>query len=222
MTGAEQNGSSPTGDAALGEVLAGGRLTADPGVLLGYLSGRCEATSLTIGSGGTIRSGSVLYAGTTIGNNFATGHNVVVREECTIGNNSSVWSNSVIDYGCVIGDDVKIHTNCYVAQFTIIEDGAFLAPGVSIANDLYPGDPESAARMGGPVIGAGAQIGVNTTLLPYVKIGAGAIIGSGSVVSRDIPAGMVAIGNPARPHRPVSDLPPIGERVPEDLDLRDR
>lgn len=201
----------------LGIVVADGHYDADPGVLLAYLSGRCDETSLVLGAGAVIRSGSVIYAGTRIGHRFATGHNVVIREECTIGDDASVWSNSVVDYGCRIGDRVKIHTNCYVAQFTTIGDDAFLAPGVSVANDLYPGDPRSAERMGGPTIGAGAQIGVNATLLPYVTIGEGSIIGSGSVVAKDIPPGVVAFGNPAKPHRAVTDLPPIDDRVPEHL-----
>lgn len=200
-----------------GDLIAGDGLVADEGVHLAYISGRCPDRQLVIGTGAAIRSGSVVYAGTTIGENFTTGHNVVVREECAIGNDVSIWSNSIIDYGCSIGDRVKIHSNCYVAQFTVIEDDAFLAPGVSIANDLYPGDDESADKMAGPIIGAGAQIGVNSTLLPYVRIGAGAIIGSGSVVSRDIPDGMVAFGNPARVHRAVSELPAIDLRVPEDF-----
>ena len=208
---------TPTGlltSPPLGTVVGGPDLQADPGVLLAYLSGRCRAEVLTLGTGAVLRSGTVLYAGSTIGDRFTTGHNVVVREENLIGDDVSVWAGSVVDYGCTIGHGVKIHTNCYVAQFTVIGDGAFLAPGVSIANDLYPGDSESAARMVGPVIGAGAQIGVGCVLLPNVRIGERAVVGSGSVVSRDVPAGMVAFGNPARVHRAVADLPPIEERLP--------
>ena len=52
--------------------------------------------------------------------------------------------------------------------------------------------------MAGPRIGAGTQIGVNVTILPFVRIGAGALIGAGSVVTRDVPATTVAFGNPAR------------------------
>ncbi len=207
-------------DQIMGELVGAADLEIDPSVLLAYLSGRCPDRRLELGPEARIRSGSVVYAGSRIGHGFTTGHNVVIREECEIGDGVSVWSNSVVDYGCRIGDRVKIHTNCYVAQFTVIEDDAFLAPGVSVANDLYPGDDESAERMAGPVIEAGAQIGVNVTLLPYVRIGAGSIIGSGSVVSRDIEPGVVAFGNPARVHRAVSDLPPIEDRVP--LDLRQR
>lgn len=185
----------------------------DPGVTVGYPVARRPGVPLTLGPGARLRSGTVLYAATRIGRGLQTGHTVVIREDCEIGDDVSVWSNTVIDYGCRIGHRVKIHSNCYVAQYTVIEDDAFLAPGVSIANDLYPGDEDSARLMTGPHIGAGAQIGVNVTILPFVRIGAGAMIGSGAVVTRDVPAGMVAYGNPAVPRRPVSDLPDIVHRV---------
>ena len=91
-----------------------------------------------------------------------------------IGDDVSIWSNTVVDYGCRIGDRVKIHSNCYIAQYTEIGDDAFLAPGVTIANDLYPGQAATRRElMSGPSIGAGAQIGVNVTVLPYVRIGDG-------------------------------------------------
>jgi acetyltransferase-like isoleucine patch superfamily enzyme len=189
------------------------RWVLDPGVTVGYPVTRRPGRPLALGPGARLRSGTVLYDATTIGAGFETGHGVVIREDCEIGDHVSVWSNTVVDYGCRVGDGVKIHSNCYVAQFTVIEDGAFLAPGVSIANDLYPGDDESAKLMTGPHIGAGAQIGVNVTILPFVRIGAGAMIGSGSVVTRDVPAGMVAYGNPALPRRRVADLPGIAGRV---------
>jgi acetyltransferase-like isoleucine patch superfamily enzyme len=137
----------------------------------------------------------------------------VVREECALGDDVSIWANSVVDYGCRIGNRVKIHSNCYVAQYTEIEDDAFLAPGVTIANDLYPGRPGSRQVMSGPHIGAGARNGVNVTILPFVRIGAGALIGAGSVVTRDVPPGMVATGNPARVRHHVDELVRIGDRV---------
>lgn len=188
----------------------------DDGVILNYPVERFEAAELIIGSDARLRSGTILYAGSTIGRGFTTGHNVIVREECVIADDVAIWSNSVIDYGCRIGASVKIHTNCYIAQHTIIEEGAFLAPGVNIANDLYPGSDRSAELMTGPVIGAGAQIGVGVTILPYVTIGEGALIGSGSVVSRDIEPHMVAVGNPARVTKPVGDLRPIDDRIDDE------
>jgi acetyltransferase-like isoleucine patch superfamily enzyme len=191
-------------------------MQADHGVLVGYPVSRASAEPLVLGAGARLRSGTVLYDGSTIGRGLQTGHGVVIREACEVGDDVSVWTNTVIDYGCRIGHRVKIHCNCYVAQYTELEDDVFLAPGVMIANDLYPGDRRSAQLMAGPRIGAGAQIGVNVTILPFVRIGAGALIGAGSVVTRDIPAATVAFGNPAAPRRTVGELPGIDERVVTD------
>jgi acetyltransferase-like isoleucine patch superfamily enzyme len=191
-------------------------INADPGVEIGYPAARVAGAELTIGQDARLRSGTILYAGSRIGDRFETGHHVVVREQCEIADDVSVWSNSVIDYGCRIGAGVKIHTNCYVAQYTEIGPGAFLAPGVTIANDLYPGSAESAEVMSGPSIGAGAQLGVNVTVLPFVRIGENCLVGAGSVVTRDLPAGTVAFGNPARVRGLVGELEDISARIRPD------
>lgn len=188
-------------------------LVADDDVILGYASPRASDAPLLLGSGARLRSGTVLYAGSEIGERFQTGHHVIVREETRIGDDVSVWSNTVIDYGCVIGSRTKIHCNCYVAQFTVMEDDVFLAPGVTIANDLFPGDADSADAMAGPYIQAGAQIGVNATILPYVTIGAGSLVAAGAVVTKDVPAGVVVRGCPAVVTCRVADLRDIAGRV---------
>jgi acetyltransferase-like isoleucine patch superfamily enzyme len=186
---------------------------ADDGVVVGYPVSRGSGGPLVLGAGARLRSGTTLYDGTSVGTGLQTGHGVVVREGCVIGDDVAIWSNSVVDYGCRIGNRVKIHCNCYVAQFTELDDDVFLAPGVTIANDIYPGDERSADMMSGPRIGRAAQIGVNSTILPFVRIGAGALIGAGSVVTRDIAPGMVAFGNPATEHGAVADLRSLDERI---------
>ena len=188
-------------------------LEVDDGVVIGYASERTTARSLVLGSGARLRSGTVIYEGSRIGARFETGHNVIVREACVIGDDVCIWSNSIIDYECLIGARVKVHANCYVAQFSELRDGVFLAPGVTLANDLYPGSEASASVMSGPLIEDGAQIGANATVLPYVTVGRGAIIGAGAVVSRDIPAGTVAYGCPAVPRRRVDELRDIDQRI---------
>ena len=192
----------------------------DDSVIVGYVSDRGEPTALSIGREARLRSGTVIYGGSTIGERLQTGHNVVIREEVRLGDDVSIWSNSVVDYGCVIGDRVKIHSNCYVSQFTELEDDVFMAPGVTIANDLYPGNSDSGEAMAGPLIREGAQIGVNVTLLPYITVGRGAIIGAGAVVTRDVPDGMVAYGTPAVPVRPVPDASYVASRVLPARELR--
>ncbi len=190
-----------------GEVVLGANAVLDDGCKIGYLSPRKGVERiLKIGDNAVVRTGTVIYAGSTIGDHLETGHNVVIREENEIGSRFSIWNNSVIDYGCRIGDNVKIHCNVYVAQFTIMEDDVFLAPGVTIANDIHPGCPDSKECMKGPVIKKGAQIGVNVTILPFVVIGEGALVGSGAVVTKDVPAGAVVFGNPARVHGRAEDL----------------
>lgn len=196
-------------------------LQADEGVTIGYPTERIPGDLLVLGTDARLRSGTVVYLGSRIGDRFQTGHHVIVREECVIGDDVSLWSNSVIDYGCRIGDGVKIHSNCYVAQYTEIAEGAFLAPGVTIANDFYPGDEDSAQHMCGPSIGPWAQIGVNVTILPFVRIGARCLVGAGSVVTRDLPPGTVAYGNPATVRGSIDDLPKVASRL-ERIDATSR
>jgi acetyltransferase-like isoleucine patch superfamily enzyme len=194
----------------------------DRDVLIGYPSDRGRYGNTTMGIDARLRSGTVIYDGCMIGARFSTGHHVVVREQNVVGDDVSIWTNSVVDYGCRIGSRVKIHSNCYIAQFTVIDDDAFLAPGVTIANDLYPKVPGSRTFMTGPHIGSGARVGVNVTLLPFVRIGVNALIGSGSVVTRDIPDNAVAYGSPARVHGLVNGLTDIIERVVPAEDGADR
>lgn len=182
----------------VGVVHLGEGAVIDPDAILGYLSPRKGiGEELHIGPQARIRSGCVIYAGSKIGAHLETGHNTIIREQNEIGAHFSIWNNSVLDYGCTIGDGVKIHCNVYVAQFTVIEDDVFLAPGVKIANDYHPGCPESRECMRGPHLKKGCRVGVNVTILPYVMIGEGTLVGSGSVVTKDLPAGVVAYGNPA-------------------------
>ena len=183
------------GAAILPGVELGAPRSIDPGVILGYRSTRrADPGPLVLGEGALLRSGTVLYAGSRIGRNLETGHGAVIREENEIGDDVSVWSHGTIDYGCRIGDRVKIHVQCYVAQFSVIEADAFLAPGVRFANDKYPVSRD----LKGPVVRRGAVLGVNATLLPGVEIGAGATVGAGAVVTRNVPPGAVVAGNPAR------------------------
>ena len=168
----------------------------DPRAVVGELPGRKIADlTLSIGPHAIIRSFSVIYAGSRIGAHLETGHGAVIREENRIGDDFSIWNNSTVDYGCVIGSRVRVHTGVYIAQFTVIEDDVFLAPGVMIANDRHPICRDC---MRGPTIKRGARVGINATLLPEVVVGEAALVGAGAVVTRDVPARAVVVGNPAR------------------------
>jgi len=190
-----------------GEVIIGKDAKIDPNVVLGYKTGRkIDDYTLRIGDGAAIRCNTVIYGGTTIGSGLQTGHGVTIREQNEIGDNFNLWNCSTIDYGCKIGNNIKIHCNCYIAQFTVIEDNAFMAPGVTIANDLHPGCQFSQPCMKGPHIEEGVEIGVNVTILPFVRIGAHSVIGSGAVINKDVPPGSVVVGNPGRVICGIHDL----------------
>jgi acetyltransferase-like isoleucine patch superfamily enzyme len=165
--------------------------------------------ALHIGPNAVIRAFTVIYVGSRIGSHLETGHGAVIREENRIGDQLSIWNHSTIDYGCVIGHRVRIHTGVYVAQFTTIEDDVFLAPGVMIANDRHP---VCRGCLQGPTIKRGARIGINATLLPAVVIGERALVGAGAVVTKDVPAGAVVAGNPARV---VGDVDELDQRMRE-------
>lgn len=180
--------------------------TIDETAELGYLTGRSiPDLALKIGHSAHIRTGTIIYAGSTIGTYLQTGHNVIIREENIIGDHVEIWSNSIIDYGCRIGDHVKIHANVYIAQFTTIEDDVFLAPGVTIANDPHP-LCRQCTQENGPTIKCGARIGINVTILPGVVIGESVLVGAGTVVTKDVPNKAVFYGNPGRVAKSVDEI----------------
>jgi acetyltransferase-like isoleucine patch superfamily enzyme len=160
-----------------------------------------------LGDGAVIRSHTVIYAGNTIGRNFQTGNKVNIRESNVIGNNVSVGTLSVIEHHVEIGDGVRIHTQVFIPEFSVLEEGCWIGPNVVFTNAKYPLSPGVKDRLAGPIIRKGAKIGANATLLPGVIVGENALVGAGAVVVRDVPAGAVVAGNPARVIRTVSQLP---------------
>jgi acetyltransferase-like isoleucine patch superfamily enzyme len=160
-----------------------------------------------IGSGALIRSHTVIYAGNRIGSNFQTGHGVLVREENEIGDDVSIGSGSVIEHHAKIGHGVRLHSNCFVPEFSVLEDECWLGPQVVLTNAKYPRSAGVKERLAGPCVGRRSKIGANATLLPGVRIGAGALVGAGAVVTKDVPPGAVVAGNPAQTIGRVSSLP---------------
>lgn len=176
----------------------------DP-VQLGFPSrehlGKKEWPGVTVGDDCIIRSGSILYSDVVIGSQCQTGHNVMIREKTVIGNHTAVGTSTVIEGNVIIGDNVSIQSQAFIPTNTKIGSNVFIGPNVVITNDKYP--PTGIGGLVGATIDDFAAIGANVTLLPGVKIGRAAVVAAGSVVTKDVPAGMMAMGNPAR----LRDLP---------------
>ncbi|UCC34042.1 MAG: transferase [Candidatus Bathyarchaeota archaeon] len=182
----------------------------------GFKPGQLE---LVIGDFPTIRSGTIIYAGNIIGNRFQTGDNARIRENNRIGDSVSIGAGSVVECGCEMKDYARIHSNCFISEYTIINENAWIGPGVNMTNVLHPPCPAFKKHapirgercLNGPVINKCAVIGAGATILPGVVIGESAIVGAGSVVNSDIPERCVVAGNPAKVVKKIGDLDcPLG------------
>ena len=164
------------------------------------------STRTVIGARSLLRSHTVVYAGNVIGERFATGHHALVRESNTIGDNVSIGSLSVVEHHVTIGNGVRIHSQCFIPEYSLLEDGAWIGPRVTITNAPFPKCPDVSKCMRGVIIERDARIGANATLLPGVRIGARALVGAGAVVTRDVAPGTLVVGNPARATKTLDEL----------------
>jgi acetyltransferase-like isoleucine patch superfamily enzyme len=159
-----------------------------------------------IGAGVVIRSHSVIYAGNQIGNHFQTGHHVVVREDNVIGDDVSVGSLSCVEHHVTIGSGVRIHSQVFIPEYSVLEEESWIGPQVLITNARYPRSRNVKNSLKGATIRKRAKIGGGCTLLPGVDIGENSLVGAGSVVTKNIPAGEVHAGQPARFFKKISEL----------------
>src|SRR5689334_22200769 len=129
---------------------------------------------------------------------------------CTIGDESRIGTFVEIQKGARIGQKVKISSHTFICEGVTIEDEVFIGHGVIFTNDTFPrattGDgalqTEKDWHVERTLIKRGASIGSGATILSNVTVGERAMVGAGSVVTRDVPAGVVVAGNPARLLRP--------------------
>jgi acetyltransferase-like isoleucine patch superfamily enzyme len=159
-----------------------------------------------IGDNAVIRSHVVIYAGNRIGKNFRAGHKANVREHNRIGDDVSIGTLSVVEHHVQIGSGVRIHTQVFVPEHSILMEGAWIGPNAVLTNAKYPNFLDTKKHLIGPTIGQGARVGANATILPGVVVGRDSLVGAGAVVTRDVPAGKIVAGNPARVTGEVASL----------------
>ena len=125
---------------------------------------------------------------------------------CSIGDNSGIGAFVEIQKNATIGSNCKISSHTFICEGVTIEDEVFVGHNVAFINDMYPratnasGKPQTEAdwKVDRTLVKRGASIGSGATILANVTIGERAIVGAGSVVTRDVPAGAIVAGNPAR------------------------
>jgi acetyltransferase-like isoleucine patch superfamily enzyme len=156
-----------------------------------------------------VSSGKENAAATCILNDVTLGERVIFYSfvnlyGCAIGDDTRIGAFVEIQRGASIGKRCKISSHTFVCEGVHVGDDVFVGHGVMFINDKTPrasidGKPISSEwKMEETFIEDGASIGSNATILCGVRIGKAALIGAGSVVTRDVPAGAVVAGNPAR------------------------
>jgi UDP-2-acetamido-3-amino-2,3-dideoxy-glucuronate N-acetyltransferase len=122
----------------------------------------------------------------------------IVLKGAKIGSNCNVNAQCFIENDVVIGDNVTVKCGVQLWDGITIEDNVFIGPNATFTNDKYPRSKVYPEQFSRTVIKKGASIGANATILCGVTIGENAMVGAGSVVTRDVPAGELWFGNPAK------------------------
>jgi UDP-2-acetamido-3-amino-2,3-dideoxy-glucuronate N-acetyltransferase len=125
---------------------------------------------------------------------------------CEIGDGTKIGSFVEVQKGARIGHHCKVSSHTFICEGVTVEDDVFIGHGVNFINDNYPRATTAAGKLQGDsdwqvaptVVQRGASIGTGATILGGVQIGPRAIVGAGSVVTRDVPADTIVAGNPAR------------------------
>ena len=159
-----------------------------------------SGAATVIGPGAVIRAGAIVYAGTEVGGGTVVGHHTLLRSFVTVGADTQLGHNLTIERASRIGDRVRCSPGSHLTSSCVLADQVFLGAGVRTVNDreMIWRDPGREPELLPPSFGHGARVGSGVTTLAGVTVGDHALVGAGSVVTKDIPAGAVAYGVPAR------------------------
>ena len=123
---------------------------------------------------------------------------VVILPGAVIGRDGNICSHCFIENQVVVGDRVTVKCGVQLWDGITLEDDVFVGPNATFTNDREPRSRNAKATMLSTLVKKGASIGANATILPGLTIGEGAMVGAGSVVTKDVPPRTLVLGNPAR------------------------
>lgn len=135
---------------------------------------------------------------TNIGENTNIWQFCVVFPEARIGTGCNICAYVLIENEVVVGNDVTVKSGVQLWDGVTLEDNVFVGPNVTFTNDLFPRSKNPDWKLSKTVVKKGASIGANATIICGITIGEGSMIGAGSVVTKDVPAGEIWVGNPAK------------------------
>ena len=158
-----------------------------------------------VGAGATIGANAVVLAGASVGERAVVGDQAHVRERSGVGAESVVGRGSAVENDVAIGVRVRIQTNCYLTAYSVVEDDAFVGPGVVTMNDQTMGRHPAGQALAGAVLRRACRVGGGSSLLPGVEIGEEAFVAAGALVTRSVAPRAVVMGVPAREVREVPD-----------------
>ena len=138
-----------------------------------------------------------------IGNNTNIWQYCVIFPEAKIGDNCNICANVLIENDVTVGNNVTVKSGVQLWDGVTVEDNVFIGPNVTFTNDLFPRSKVHPKEYAKTIIKKGASIGANSTIVCGHTIGENAMIGAGSVVTHDVPAGELWYGNPARSIRKI-------------------
>ena len=152
--------------------------------------------------GAFIRSHNIIYAGSSFGKNFSTGHRVTIREGSKFGDGCRLGTLCDIQGNVTFGNHCWLHSNVHIGQKSTIGNFVFIYPYVVFTNDPHP--PSNICT--GPTVEDYTQIAVFSVLLPGVHIGKHCLIGAGSIVGKNIEDYQLVVGNPGKSVKDVREL----------------
>jgi acetyltransferase-like isoleucine patch superfamily enzyme len=159
-----------------------------------------------VGAGTVVSTGAIVFAGSVIGERVILGDQSCVRERVVVGDDVVLGRGSLIENDTTVGAMTRIQAEAYVTAYSTIEEHVFIAPCVVTTNDNFMGRSERRHElMKGPTIRRGARVGGGAVLCPGIEVGEEAFVGAGAVVTKDVPARVVVVGNPARVLRDVPE-----------------